>query len=76
MKLLFLVCFSLLLCTANLLAQRDLSKLLLEDYTQEDVQWHCWNNHSYSSDDETYPEDWDNQSAIFLRYEKNMKFDL
>lgn len=70
MKLLFLVCFGLLLGSTNLLAQQDLSEILLEDYTQEDVQQHCWNDHGYTSAEETYPKEWDNQSAIFLRYEK------
>jgi hypothetical protein len=70
MKLLFLVCFSLFLCITNLSAQKDLEERLLEDYTQDEVQWYCWNKHAYSSDNQDYPEDWNNQSAIFLRYEK------
>lgn len=70
MKLLFLVCFSLLLCTNNLVAQANLGKKMLEDYKQADVQSYCWTKHGYSSNDEKYPKEWDKQSAIFLRYEK------
>ena len=70
MKILFLVCFSFFLCQMDLSAQEDLSDLLLEDYEQEDVQTYCWDLHGYSTDDENYPEDWNNQSAIFLRYER------
>lgn len=70
MKLLLLVCLSLLLYSTNLLAQEDLSTIMLEDYSQENVQQHCWTDHAYSKEDENYPEEWNNQSAVFLRYEK------
>lgn len=70
MKLLFLVCFAFFSYAINLSAQRDLSSVLLEDYAQEDVQTHCWDTHGYTTEDEDYPKDWNNQSAIFLRYER------
>jgi hypothetical protein len=70
MKLLLLVCLSLLLYSTNLVAQEDLSTIMLEDYNQENVQQYCWTDHAYSKEDESYPEEWNNQSAVFLRYEK------
>lgn len=70
MKVLFLVFFTLLLCSNQAFAQEDLSDIMLEDCTQEQVQSYCWDVHGYKKEKATYPKDWDNQSAIFLRYEK------
>ncbi|WMX17400.1 MULTISPECIES: DUF3857 domain-containing protein [unclassified Aureispira] len=70
MRLIILACVSCLLFTANVLAQKDVSSILLEDYTQENVQEYCWEQHAYNKAEEEYPEDWNNQSAVFLRYER------
>lgn len=70
MRLVFLI-FTYLFFTASvLLAQGGSYASLLEDYDQEAVQEYCWDTYAYSKEDEAYPEEWNNQSAIFLRYEK------
>jgi hypothetical protein len=73
MKLFYLF-FVLILFSFSSIAQESEFPIRLEDYSEADVVKHCWENNKYTKADEKYKEEWNSQSAIFLRYEK--KYEL
>lgn len=65
---------TLLFCWATLLLAQDETYYEypkhLEFYHKKDVKQYCWVENGYKASDNDYPEEWNEQSAILLRYEK------
>jgi len=48
----------------------------LENYTEKDVKHYCWEIHKYDKDKVDYPKEWENQSAVFLRYDEQYELEV
>jgi hypothetical protein len=42
----------------------------LQAYSKKDIEHYCWEENKYNPSDDKYPEEWNNQSAIYLLHKQ------
>lgn len=47
----------------------------IKKYDRDDVEYYCWQKHRYDKDSINYPKDWEDQSAVFLRYDEQYELE-